>query len=72
MLVRELQPYPASADLNPVVKRLERIQAYGGSAASGHLQHFLLAAEGDFSGKRSLEILFEELTEQVFRNMNDM
>jgi hypothetical protein len=63
LLVRELQPYPTSADLNPVVKRLEHIQAHGGSAASGHLPHFFLAAEDDFSGQRSLEILFEELAQ---------
>jgi hypothetical protein len=61
LLVRELEPYPTSADLNPVVKRMKHIQAYGGSAASGHLPHFFLAAEDDFSGQRSLEILFQEL-----------
>src|SRR6478609_3884682 len=59
----ELEPYPTSADLNPVVKRLEHIQAHGCTAASGHLPHFFLAAEDDFSGQRSLEILFEELAE---------
>jgi hypothetical protein len=63
LLVRELEPYPTSADLNPVVKRLEYIQAHGGSAASSHLPHFFLAAEGDFSGRGSLEILFEELAQ---------
>jgi hypothetical protein len=63
LLVSELQPYSASADLNPAVKRREHIQAHGDSAASGYLPHFFLAAKDDFSGQRSLEILFEELAQ---------